>query len=268
MPCWSPPSARRSCMGLLMLFPQAMFPNSAITGLEWLLPITIIALAWSDIMLAALAYRHDVTSTVRARAIVEPMTISAAALAWAYISTRDGLIIAYVLSMVGRADRVDDPVLEELRHAARLGPRSGNSVADGPAQHSGRRRGRGRVGFPPDRHRGPRPVLLTDRGRHLLCRAERRVAAGQAQDQLRPDPRAGDRQQFEGRRQGSRRQASPAGRLLGDRRPARCRACLGHPRRSGDGPGRTGVRRPAPRPSPSCSPRRSLRPWPRSARPR
>ena len=88
-------------MGLLMLFPQAMFPNSKITGLEWLLPITIIALAWSDIMLAALAYRNDVTSTVRARAIVEPIIISAAALAWAYISTRDGLIIAYVLSMVG-----------------------------------------------------------------------------------------------------------------------------------------------------------------------
>ena len=55
-------------MGLLMLFPQAMFPNSEITGLEWLLPITVIALAWSDIMLAALAYRHDVGATVRARA--------------------------------------------------------------------------------------------------------------------------------------------------------------------------------------------------------
>ena len=88
-------------MGLLMIFPQAMFPNSNLTGLEWLLPITIIALAWSDIMLAALAYRHDVTSTVRARAVVEPITISAAAFAWSYISTRDGLIIAYVLSMVG-----------------------------------------------------------------------------------------------------------------------------------------------------------------------
>ena len=88
------------CMGILMVFPQAMFPNSEITGLEWLLPITIIALAWSDIMLAALAYRNDVTSTVRARAIVEPITISVAALAWAFISTRDGLIIAYVLSMI------------------------------------------------------------------------------------------------------------------------------------------------------------------------
>ena len=88
-------------MGLLMLFPEAMFPNSEVTGLEWLLPVTIIALAWSDIMLAALAYRHDVGATVRARAIVEPWTISIAALAWSFISTRDGLIIAYVLSMVG-----------------------------------------------------------------------------------------------------------------------------------------------------------------------
>src|SRR5690349_14670318 len=87
-------------MAVLMLFPQAMFPNSAITGLEWLLPITVIALAWSDIMLAALAYRHDVGATVRARSVIEPWTISIAALAWAWISTRDGLIIAYVLSMV------------------------------------------------------------------------------------------------------------------------------------------------------------------------
>jgi O-antigen/teichoic acid export membrane protein len=92
-------------MGILILFPQAMYPNSAIEGLDRLLPITIIALAWSDIMLAGLAYRHDVASTVRARAVVEPVTISAAALALAYFSnlvTRgDGLIIAYVLSMVG-----------------------------------------------------------------------------------------------------------------------------------------------------------------------
>src|SRR5688572_27287981 len=63
-------------MALLIVFPQAMYPNSEIHGLDRLLPITIIALAWSDIMLAALAYRHDVTSTVRARAVVEPVIIS------------------------------------------------------------------------------------------------------------------------------------------------------------------------------------------------
>ncbi|WP_420822788.1 lipopolysaccharide biosynthesis protein [Sphingomonas mesophila] len=88
-------------MAILIAFPQAMFPNSEITGLEWLLPVTVIALAWSDIMLAALAYRHDVGATVRARAIVEPWTISLAALALAYVGAKDGLIIAYVLSMVG-----------------------------------------------------------------------------------------------------------------------------------------------------------------------
>ena len=88
-------------MAILMTFPQAMFPNSEITGLEWLLPVTVIALAWSDISLAALAYRHDVASTVRARAVVEPWTISIAAFVWSFISIRDGLIISYVLSMVG-----------------------------------------------------------------------------------------------------------------------------------------------------------------------
>ena len=88
-------------MTILAVFPQAMFPNSEIHGMEWALPITVIALAWSDICLAALAYRHDVTSTVRARAIVEPWTISIAAFGWWFISPRDGLIIAYALSMVG-----------------------------------------------------------------------------------------------------------------------------------------------------------------------
>ncbi len=88
-------------MALLFAFPQAMFPNSEIHGLEWLLPVAVIALAWSDVMLAALAYRHDVGATVRARAVVEPWTISIAAFVLAYFSQRDGLILAYALSMIG-----------------------------------------------------------------------------------------------------------------------------------------------------------------------
>ena len=88
-------------MALLASLPQIMFPNSEITGLEWMLPVTVIALAWSDISLAALAYRGNVGATVRARAVVEPWTISIAAFAWSFISTRDGLIIAYALSMIG-----------------------------------------------------------------------------------------------------------------------------------------------------------------------
>ncbi|MDQ3074858.1 MAG: lipopolysaccharide biosynthesis protein [Pseudomonadota bacterium] len=90
-----------AAMALLAVLPQIMFPNSELTGLEWMLPVTVIALAWSDISLAALAYRNDVGATVRARAIVEPWTITIAAFAWSYISTRDGLIIAYGMSMIG-----------------------------------------------------------------------------------------------------------------------------------------------------------------------
>jgi len=85
---------------VLALFPQAMFPNSRIHGFEWLLPLIVFAIAGSDVALAALAYRHNVKATVTARAIVEPWTISIAAFFLSYISSRDGLIIAYVLSMV------------------------------------------------------------------------------------------------------------------------------------------------------------------------
>jgi O-antigen/teichoic acid export membrane protein len=86
--------------GFLVAVPQIMFPNSELNGLDRLLPLAIFALAWSDIALAALAYRRDVGATVRARAVVEPWTISIAAGALYFYSTRDGLIIAYVLSLV------------------------------------------------------------------------------------------------------------------------------------------------------------------------
>jgi O-antigen/teichoic acid export membrane protein len=79
--------------------PELMFPNSGINGLEWLLPLTIFALVWSDISLAALAYRLNITATVTARSIIEPWTISIAAFALAFYSLRDGLIISYVISM-------------------------------------------------------------------------------------------------------------------------------------------------------------------------
>jgi O-antigen/teichoic acid export membrane protein len=86
---------------ILMAFPQAMFPHGDIRGAEWLLPLVIFGIAGADIALAALAYRHDVGSTVHVRAIVEPWVISIAA--GALVVThfhRDGLIIAYVVSVV------------------------------------------------------------------------------------------------------------------------------------------------------------------------
>jgi O-antigen/teichoic acid export membrane protein len=88
------------CMAILIAFPKAMYPTTKVTGMDHLLAITVIAIAWTDIALAALAYHHDVAATVRARSIVEPWTISIVAFAWSYISIEDGLIISYVCSMV------------------------------------------------------------------------------------------------------------------------------------------------------------------------
>jgi O-antigen/teichoic acid export membrane protein len=85
---------------ILGVFPRAMFPNSPIHGAEWLLPLIVFAIAGADVALAALAYQHNVQATVTARAIVEPWTISFAALAMSFVSTRDGLIFSYVLSML------------------------------------------------------------------------------------------------------------------------------------------------------------------------
>jgi O-antigen/teichoic acid export membrane protein len=87
-------------MALLILFPKAMYPTTEVKGMDHLLAITVLAIAWTDIALAALAYHHDVASTVRARSIVEPWVISIVAFGWSYISLRDGLIVSYVFSMV------------------------------------------------------------------------------------------------------------------------------------------------------------------------
>jgi O-antigen/teichoic acid export membrane protein len=83
---------------VLILLPGLMFPNSEINGADRLLALTVFAWAGSDIALAALAYRGDVGATVKARSLVEPWAISIAAFAFAFYSTRDGLIMAYALS--------------------------------------------------------------------------------------------------------------------------------------------------------------------------
>jgi O-antigen/teichoic acid export membrane protein len=85
---------------ILIALPQIMFPNSGINGLDRFLPIVIFAIVATDIALAALAYRFDIASTVRARAVVEPWTISIAAGALYFYSARDGLILSYVASLL------------------------------------------------------------------------------------------------------------------------------------------------------------------------
>nr|WP_279639187.1 oligosaccharide flippase family protein [Sphingomicrobium sediminis] len=88
-------------MTLLFVFPEIMFRGDAPRGLERWLPLTVLALAWTEIALAACNYRHNIAATVRSRAIVEPWTISIVAGIWAFINTDDGLIVAYVASMLG-----------------------------------------------------------------------------------------------------------------------------------------------------------------------
>ena len=87
-------------MAILFAFPRAMYPTTAIHGMDRMLAITVLAIAWADIALAALAYHHDVGATVRARSIVQPWVISIVAFGWSYVSLDDGLIVAYVFSMV------------------------------------------------------------------------------------------------------------------------------------------------------------------------
>jgi O-antigen/teichoic acid export membrane protein len=85
---------------ILVLFPKAMYPTTQVHGLDRLLAITVLAISWTDIALAALAYHNDVASTVRARSVVQPWTITIVAFGWSYVSLDDGLIVAYVFSMV------------------------------------------------------------------------------------------------------------------------------------------------------------------------
>jgi len=83
---------------ILMMFPVLLFPNSEVNPLDWLLPLTVVGWAGSDIALAGLAYRGDIGATVKARSLIEPWTISIAAFAFSFYSLRDGLILSYALS--------------------------------------------------------------------------------------------------------------------------------------------------------------------------
>jgi O-antigen/teichoic acid export membrane protein len=96
---------------LLMLVPQLMFPNSQINRFDRLLPLIIIAIAWTDIALAALAYRFDIGASVRARAVVEPWAISIAAFGFAFWTLRDGLILSYAVAMLAALATAMIPLL-------------------------------------------------------------------------------------------------------------------------------------------------------------
>ena len=85
---------------VLWCFPQIMYPNTPVHGLDRYLGLVVLGPALSDVSLAALAYRLNVKAAVTARAVVEPWTISIAAWAFSFVTIRDGLVLSYVASMI------------------------------------------------------------------------------------------------------------------------------------------------------------------------
>jgi O-antigen/teichoic acid export membrane protein len=86
---------------LLLSFPEPMFPNGMNSAWDIWLVAAIPAFALTEILLAAQAYRFDIATAVRARAIVEPWTISIGAGVYFFIpATRDGgLALAFITSI-------------------------------------------------------------------------------------------------------------------------------------------------------------------------
>src|SRR5690606_7246799 len=76
---------------VLWLVPAPLFPSGDYTQYDRLIVLAIPALALTEILLAAQAYRYDIAATVRARAVVEPWTISIMAGVFALAGSRSGL---------------------------------------------------------------------------------------------------------------------------------------------------------------------------------
>ena len=83
----------------LYLFPAPMFPSGKYTEIDRLLPFLLIPATQTDIALAALAYRYDVKTSVRSRAVVEPWTLSIFAGLFYFIAPESGMALAYIISM-------------------------------------------------------------------------------------------------------------------------------------------------------------------------
>ncbi|KLE34985.1 lipopolysaccharide biosynthesis protein [Aurantiacibacter luteus] len=86
---------------ILWFFPAPLFPNGMNGPLDRLLVLAIPGYALTEIVLAAQAYRYDIATTVRARAVVEPWTISILAGVFWFVPfiEHSGLAMAYLASI-------------------------------------------------------------------------------------------------------------------------------------------------------------------------
>ena len=86
---------------LLLMFPAIMFPNGMSGPADIWMVAAIPAFALTEILLAAQAYKYDIATTVRARAVVEPWTKSIAVIAFFYIPgmRESGLALAFLAAI-------------------------------------------------------------------------------------------------------------------------------------------------------------------------
>ncbi|PZT92053.1 MAG: polysaccharide biosynthesis protein [Citromicrobium sp.] len=83
------------------LVPAPLFPGGQYSWIDRLIVLAIPAYALTEIVLAAQAYKYDIATTVRARAVVEPWTISIMAGVFYFIPglAESGLSLAYLVSI-------------------------------------------------------------------------------------------------------------------------------------------------------------------------
>ncbi len=81
--------------------PAPLFPSGEFTEFDRLIVFAIPGYALTEIVLAAQAYRYDIATTVRARAVVEPWTISIMAGVFWFLpqTSQSGLALAYLVSI-------------------------------------------------------------------------------------------------------------------------------------------------------------------------
>ncbi len=86
---------------VLVAFPVIIFPSGTNSEFDTWMIAAIPAFALTEILLAAQAYRYDIATTVRARAIVEPWTksIGVGVLFFIPVLSEGGLALAYLASV-------------------------------------------------------------------------------------------------------------------------------------------------------------------------
>ena len=246
-------------MAILIVFPKAMYPTTPVGGLDRLLAITVLAIAWTDIALAGAGLSQRCRRD-RPGALDRPAVGRSASPPWPVVRADHGQprrrADHRLRPVDGRgAGRRADPAVALLRPAARLeaGPRAPHGArpcatcplaAADTVEWASRRIDLAVLGaFVPASFVGiyyaaqqvaTLPAKLKTSFEPVLGPAiVRRIAV---------DDRAGDRQ------------AGPPGHLLDHRRAGR--DCLGarHSGPRGDGAGRIANSPAAPRCSASCSP--------------